>query len=249
MQAAVADAEFRGGVGERGVADIGVAEAFRAADAPDALMAQIMQIRHGPGDGLHIEASHDRQAAGQRRVAQREHRHLRIVLQQLHARVVHLKIDQQQRIHVAGGDPVLENRHFGVTPDGETQQNRVIVLFQLGSQAGQQLHHVRFDGKQLCFLTRQNHADTARIRPGQRLGGTVRLPAEVACDLQHFGAGGLGNAGLVVQRVGDGAAGDTGGLGDIENGDLVLLTSHGISFPCFACRKLHEFGKAFNERG
>lgn len=51
------------------------------------------------------------------------------------------------------------------------------MLFQLGTQAGDQLHHERFDGQQLGIVI-QHQADALRLRLGQRLGRAVRLPAQ-----------------------------------------------------------------------
>ena len=148
-----------------------------------------------------------------------------MLVEQCHTRIVHFKVDQQQCVHVAGGDPILKNRHFIVAPNGETKQHRIVMLLKFGAQTGKQLHHVRFDGKQARLLG-QHHADATGVRTGQCLGGAVGPPSKLLGDLQHLGSGGFGYAGLVVQCVGDCTAGDARCFGHIEYGDLVLLTSH-----------------------
>ena len=123
-----------------------------------------------------------------------------MLVEQCHTRIVHFKVDQQQCVHVAGGDPILKNRHFIVAPNGETKQHRIVMLLKFGDATG--------------------------VSTGQCLGGAVGPPSKLLGDLQHLGSGGFGYAGLVVQCVGDCTAGDARCFGHIEYGDLVLLTSH-----------------------
>ena len=81
------------------------------------------------------------------------------------------------------------------------------MLFQLGTQAGDQLHHERFDGQQLGIVI-QHQADALRLRLGQRLGRAVRLPAQFMGHLQHLGTGSLGDSGFAVEGIRDGTAGN-----------------------------------------
>ena len=207
MQAAVPYAQFGGHVGERGVTDIRVGQRLRTAHTRDMPMAEVIQILHRLTHSVGVGAGQARQVAGHGSVGNRKDRHIRVLLKQEDARVAKLHVDQQQSIDVAGGDPILDDRQFGILAYRHANQNRIIMLFQLGPQAGDQLHHERFDGQQLGIVI-QHQADALRLRLGQRLGRAVRLPAQFMGHLQHLGTGSLGDSGFAVEGIRDGAAGN-----------------------------------------
>ena len=142
------------------------------------------------------------QTARQRRIRQREARHLRIVLHQLDARVADLQIEQQQRVDVAGGDPVLEDRDLVVVIHRHAHEQRVVAFLERGAEAGDEAHDVGFRGKQL-WIVAEHEADSARARLRERLCRAVRTPAEFARHLQHLLARGIGNTRLAIERIRD----------------------------------------------
>jgi hypothetical protein len=163
-------------------------------------------VPHGEPHGRGVVAGERGQAGGQRGVGHGEHRHLRVLLHRLDAVVADLQIQQQHGVHVACGDPVLDNRVFVVMVHRHAHEQRIVFAFEFGAEAGDQAHHIGFDREQLRVVA-QDQADAPRLRLRERLGRAVRLPSQFARDFEHFGARRLGHARLAVERVRDSAAG------------------------------------------
>ncbi len=130
------------------------------------------------------------------------------------ARVVVARVDDEQAVHPVLGPPAAVDLALGVDVLDDLEEQAEPAVREHFLDAGDELEEERLDAERTGGA-REHQPDGGGALAGERPGGGAGLPAELFGDPADAVAGGLGDAGAVVEREGHGALGDARAARDV----------------------------------
>ncbi len=209
----VSEAERRADLVERFRPHLGVQQVGHTADPGDPGVAERDQIAHGLGDRAAVVGPDLGDRAGLAGAADDHGRQLEL-LEHRDADVVLPQVGDDHAVDAALAPPAAVDLDLLLGGGHHLEGQRVGLGTELGFETADQAHEPRLDAEDPGGAA-EGEADGAGAGAGEGAGGAVRVEADLLRDGEDPLAGGLGDAGLTVQRIGHGAFGHTGTPGDV----------------------------------